>query len=85
MRSLAGMLLTSSPNLFDDPEARLFLEDVQRLTGALFRASSAPFIGQASRPSPVLLTAAMDRLHASATPLIHRLSSRYRAAIDELD
>lgn len=83
LRALANMLLTSSPSLFDDPEARVFLEDVQRLTGVMFRASSSSLIGHAGKPSREAITAAMDRLHASATPLIQRLSAGYRAAIDE--
>jgi hypothetical protein len=83
LRALANMLLTSSPNLFDDPQARLFLENVQRLTGVMFRASSSSFIGHAGQPNREVITSAMDKLHASATPLIQRLSAGYRAAIDE--
>ena len=85
LRALANMLLTSSPSLFDDPEARIFLENVQRLTGVMFRASSASLIGHPGRPSHELMQTAMDRLHASASPLVQRLSAGYRAAIDELD
>jgi hypothetical protein len=85
LRALANMLLTSSPSLFDDPEARIFLEHVQRLTGVMFRASSSSLIGHTGRPSRDLLATAMDRLHASARPLVQRLSAGYRAAIDELD
>ncbi len=85
LRALANMLLTSSPSLFDDPEARIFLENVQRLTGVMFRASSASLVGHPGRPSRELLATAMDRLHASARPLVERLSAGYRAAIDELD
>jgi hypothetical protein len=83
LRALANMLLTSSPSLFDDPQARLFLEDVQRLTGVMFRANSSSPIGHADKPSREAITIAMDRLHASATPLIQRLSAGYRAAIEE--
>jgi ABC-type protease/lipase transport system fused ATPase/permease subunit len=83
LRALANMLLTSSPNLFDDPDARIFLENVQRLTGVMFRASSSSLIGHAGKPSRESITTAMDGLHASATPLIQRLSAGYRAAIDE--
>jgi len=85
LRALANMLLTSSPNLFDDPEARVFLEDVQRLTGVLVRASSSSLVTQVNRPGRDTVTAAMDRLHASATPLMQRLSASYRAAIAELE
>jgi hypothetical protein len=85
LRALANMLLTSSPSLFDDPEARIFLENVQRLTGVMFRASSSSLIGHAGRPNREAIKTAMDNLHASATPLIQRLSAGYRAAIvDEL-
>jgi hypothetical protein len=83
LRDLANMLLTSSPSLFDDPQARLFLEDVQRLTGVMFRASSSSIIGPAGKPSREVISAGMDRLDASAAPLIQRLSVGYRAAIDE--
>ena len=83
LRALANMLLTSSPSLFDDPQARIFLENVQRLTGVMFRASSSSLIGHAGKPSREAITAAMERLHASATPLIQRLSAGYRAAINE--
>lgn len=83
LRALANMLLTCSPSLFDDPEARIFLEDVQRLTGVMFRASSSSLIGHAGKPSREVVQTAMDRLHTSATPLIQRLSAGYRAAIDE--
>jgi hypothetical protein len=83
LRALANMLLTSSPSLFDDPQARLFLEDVQRLTGVMVRASSTSSIGHAGKPSRQAITTAMDRLHDSAQPLIQRLSATYRTAIDE--
>ena len=36
VRSLANMILVASPALFDDPEARLFLEEVQRLAGTMY-------------------------------------------------
>jgi hypothetical protein len=83
MRALANMLLTSSPSLFDDPEARVFLERVQRLTAVMFRKSSSSVIGDARRPSAEAIKTAMDNLHASAGPLLQRLSAGYRAAIDE--
>jgi hypothetical protein len=34
-RALANMLLTASPTLFEDPEARHFLEEVERLSGLI--------------------------------------------------
>ncbi|HEY7947693.1 MAG TPA: hypothetical protein VID75_08455 [Acidimicrobiales bacterium] len=35
LRTLTNMLLTASPSLFDDPAARRFLEEAERLTAAL--------------------------------------------------
>ena len=40
VRILASMILIASPVLFDDPEARLFLEDVQRLAATMYGALS---------------------------------------------
>jgi hypothetical protein len=37
LRTLAGMLLTASPSLFDDPAARTFLEQVERFSVTMFR------------------------------------------------
>ncbi|MGC2191250.1 MAG: hypothetical protein WA751_02835 [Candidatus Dormiibacterota bacterium] len=36
VRDLANMILIASPALFDDPEARLFLEEVQRLAALMY-------------------------------------------------
>jgi hypothetical protein len=36
VRSLANMVLVTSPSLFDDPDARLFLKEVQRLVAAIY-------------------------------------------------
>ena len=38
VRSLANMILVASPALFDDPEAQLFVEEVQRLAGTMYGA-----------------------------------------------
>jgi hypothetical protein len=83
LRTLAGMLLTSSPSLFDDPEARLFLESVQRLAGTIVRAFSSSPVVRTSRPSRDSLIAEMSQVRVSAAPLIARLSAEYRAGIDE--
>lgn len=40
--NLANMLLIASPALFDDPQARVLLEQVQRLAGWMFVALSPP-------------------------------------------
>ncbi len=74
LRSLANMLLTASPSFFDDPVARQFLEQVERLTGSMLRALSSrrPDGG----PDPAVterLRADMARLKTIAAPLLARI------------
>jgi hypothetical protein len=84
MRSLASMLLTASPNLFDDPQARIFLENVQRLAGTMVRAApSAQPTGGDSADQQSRLAAAMSAVQASRIPLLARLSEEYRATVEE--
>lgn len=80
-RTLASMLLTASPSLFDDPVARLFLEDVQRLAGELARALAPP--GPPSAASKERLATQMRQVHSSADPLVARLPGEYRRSSDE--
>jgi len=42
LRTLASMLLTASPSLFDDPAARRFLEEVERFSVSMLRTVSGP-------------------------------------------
>ena len=77
------MLLTASPSLFDDPVARLFLEEVQRLAGELVRALAPP--GAPSEASKERLTAQMRLVHARAGPLVARLPAEFRRSGDDED
>jgi len=84
MRSLANMILTASSDLFDDPQARVFLENLQRLAGEMVRTRPAdgpvsgdPTARQAS------LAAAMSALRTSRLPLQARLPAQYRSSVDE--
>jgi hypothetical protein len=79
MRSLAGMLLTASTILFDDPQARVFLENVQRLAGTMFRATSS---ARSSELQPQL-EAAMSAVQTSRLPLLARLPAEYRSTVEE--
>jgi len=86
MRSLASMLLTASPNLFDDPQARVFLENLQRLAGEMLRTMSAS--GSLSdKPSAdrAQLAAAMSAVQTSRLPLLARLPAQYASSVDESD
>jgi hypothetical protein len=82
MRMLASMLLTASPSLFDDPDARLFLERVQQLAGAMYRAVVKPD-DKLSAQDRDRLTTVITALQLSAAPLIARLPHDYSSAVDE--
>lgn len=89
VRSLANMILVASPALFDDPEARLFLEEVQRLAGTMYSAlalhkiSAAPPTA-ASDGSVARLRAARSNMGARVGPLAARLADKDRAPLDAL-
>ncbi len=83
LRTLASMLLTASPSLFDDPVARRFLSEVERFTGLVFRALSVP--GPGGLPSEDAgdrLAAAMLALRGTAQPLLDRLPTVMRSALE---
>jgi len=75
LRSFASMLLTASPSLFDDPVARSFLEQVQRLSGSMFRAVSASSRGPLNTTARTSLAADMSELQTAAQPLLARVST----------
>jgi hypothetical protein len=82
MRMLANMLLTASPSLFDDPDARVFLERVQQLAGAMYRAVAKEG-DNLSAQDRERLASAVTALQVSAAPLIARLPHEYSSAVDE--
>ncbi|HEY1777360.1 MAG TPA: hypothetical protein VGG41_14475 [Solirubrobacteraceae bacterium] len=84
MRSLANMILTASPSLFDDPQARVFLENLQRLAGEMIRTMpSAALAGARPSDDEAQLTAAMSAVASSRLPLLARLPAQYRSSVEE--
>jgi hypothetical protein len=81
VRPLASMLLSASPSLFDDPVARVFLERVQQLMGAMVRTIAAS--PEARGDITTLLADEMTQLQASVEPLRARLPAEYRSTIDD--
>lgn len=87
VRSLASMILVASPSLFEDPEARLFLEEVQRLAGMMYGAlaqykmSPAPPTGEGERTVAHLRTA-RSKVDARVGPLAARLADEDRARLE---
>ncbi|MGO9196632.1 MAG: hypothetical protein ACLQK4_05845 [Acidimicrobiales bacterium] len=89
VRILASMILVASPALFDDPEARLFLEKVQRLAatmyGALARHKISPGAPTGDDDGTVArLRACRSQLDASVRPLAARLTDKGGAPLDAL-
>ncbi len=89
VRSLATMILVASPALFDDPEARLFLEEVQRLAGTMYGAlarskiRSAPPKG-ATDGTVAALGEGRSKINARVGPLAARLPAKDRASLEAL-
>jgi hypothetical protein len=82
LRTLASMLLTASPNLFDDPAARRFLEQVERFSVSMLRTvstSSAAALNSANRER---LTTEMSQLQTTVEPLLARIPPQDRALLE---
>ncbi|MGA3216202.1 MAG: hypothetical protein ABSD97_11010 [Acidimicrobiales bacterium] len=89
VRSLASMLLVASPALFDDPEARLFLEDVQRLAATMYGALALHKISPAAPPEDgdgtvARLHAGRLKMDARVRPLAARLADKDRVPLEAL-
>ena len=89
VHSLASMILVASPALFDDPEARLFLEEVQRLAATMYGAltlhmiSPVPPSGDGD-DTVARLRAARSKVDARVRPLAARLADKHRDPLDAL-
>ncbi len=89
VRSLASMILVASPALFDDPDARRFLEEVERLAGTMYGALAlhklSPAPPKAGADSIVAsLRAGRSKVDARIGPLAARLADKDRAPLDAL-
>ena len=87
LRSLASMILVASPALFDDPEARLFLEEVQRLAAAMYAALAQHKISAVAGTgggdgTVARLVATRSKMGAGVGPLAARLPAKDKAPLD---
>jgi hypothetical protein len=85
LRDLASNLLVASPSLFDDPDARDYLLQLDRLMASLFAAASGRFdrpdgLGQTSA-----LTQQMNQVQASFRPLVARFPPDYQQRVRDTD
>jgi hypothetical protein len=83
MRSLANMILTASPNLFDDPQARVFLENLQRFGAEMVRTMRSGLSTGEPSDAGAQLAAAMSAVRTSRLPLLARLPTQYRTSVEE--
>jgi hypothetical protein len=85
LRDLASNLLVASPSLFDDPEARDFLLNLDRLMASLFAAAA----GRSGRPDSLgrtdRLTQQMDQVQSSFQPLVARFPAGYQQRVRDTD
>jgi hypothetical protein len=86
LRTVATMLLTASAELFDDPEARRFLEQSERVMASMLRtvsrksgAKSGEGPGDSGRER---LESGMSRLSETVAPLMARLSPDDRSVLE---
>jgi hypothetical protein len=82
LRTLAGMLLTASPSLFDDPEARRFLDQVERFSVSMFRTLSASSGNVQGSDGRERLAAGMAQLKATVEPLVTRIPAEDRLVLE---
>jgi hypothetical protein len=88
VRNLANMVLVASPSLFDDPEARLFLEEVQRLVGTMYEAVALA-LGYSTPRAPgenvfPRLRSYKSRAGTRVVPLATRLPRQDSALFDRM-
>jgi hypothetical protein len=82
LRTLASMLLTASPSLFDDPVARRFLEQVERFSVSMLRTVSTAPGTTATSDGRDRLASEMSELHAAIDPLLARIPTKDRALLE---
>jgi hypothetical protein len=82
LRTLASMLLTASPSLFDDPEAHQFLDQVERFSVSMFRAANASSESVLSDDRREKLKAEMAQLKATVEPLLTRIPPPDRSLLE---
>lgn len=85
LRTLASMLLTASPSLFDDPTARRFLEQVERFSLSMYRTvatSSTPVAPVPSDENRTLLASELTQLRVTVEPLLARIPPEDRSLLE---
>jgi hypothetical protein len=86
LRTLAAMVLTASSNLFDDPEARRLLEQVERFSVSMLSAVSpeAKAKAKSGEDPRAGLTSELEILQATVAPLLGRLPAQDQPLLEGL-
>jgi hypothetical protein len=84
LRTLASMLLTASPSLFDDPQARRFLEQVERFSVLMYKTISSSPGGIQSADNRERLTSQISQLQVTMQPLVARIPTQDRSVFEGL-
>lgn len=82
MRTYLTMLLISSPVLIEARESRRFLEAAQRLAAVLSRVLKTTAEGPLTRELDARLTEVTEQVRASVEPLLARLATAQRVAVE---
>jgi hypothetical protein len=82
LRTLASMVLTAAPNLFDDPVARRLLEEVERFSVSMVRIVSLSSDGGVSTEDRRRLASEMARLKEFVNPLLSRIPAGDRTLLE---
>ncbi len=84
LQNLASNLLVAAPSLFNDPDARTFLLQADKLMTALFAAVAAPGSPQDTATKDHL-TDLMSQLQQAFAPLLARFPAEYQSRIQAMD
>lgn len=76
VRALASMVLTAAPALFDDPEARDFMEQVEEFSSMVLRTGLSRPGHDVTDADRAKLSEAKEALSAAVQPLLARLDPR---------
>ncbi len=82
VRALASMVLTAAPALFDDPEARNFMDQAERFSAMLVRIGLGNVGHEVTDVDRATLSRAEEDLSTAVQPLLARLDRREVAAVE---
>ena len=83
MQTLASMVLTAAPALFEDPSAREFMENVEQFSSMLIRIGLSRPGREATDADRAKLSESKRTLSAAVQPLLSRLDIHEVTAVED--